>query len=422
MKRRLIILGACLVAVASLAANYGGGWLNVRSCQRTALVKEAEAADNNMTNDRYFYAPGTEAIGANEMRVTALGTGMPNARKSQAASCWLVELGNGDKFFFDLGSGSMHNFSALNIPYGDVTKVFISHLHNDHFGDFGAYWMGGWVAGRLVGIDIWGPSGEIPELGTKYAIETWMKALNWDLTSRTGRLPAPGSEIRVHEFDYRGENKVIYEENGVRIRSFPAIHAIDGCVSFILEWNGLKFVFSGDTTPNKWMLKYGKDADILIHECFFTIGDLQEKFGWSLAAAVNVNLFVHTAPPAFAKILAEVKPRMGVAYHFFNDFDTGPAVMEEVRKVYEGPVTFAKDMMVWNITPEKIRVREVVAPHDCWPAKETKGGDPNKAPRGKLTHMSDYVKSGAQFFPGIISPEDACKKWPGIQIPGVECK
>jgi len=27
---------------------------------------------------------------------------------------------------------------------------------------------------------------------------------------------------------------------------------LDGPVSFIVEWNGLKFVFGGDTYPSKW--------------------------------------------------------------------------------------------------------------------------------------------------------------------------
>ena len=35
----------------------------------------------------------------------------------------------------------------------------------------------------------------------------------------------------------------------------PAIHAIDGAVSYALEWNGLKFVFGSDTFPNKWFCK-----------------------------------------------------------------------------------------------------------------------------------------------------------------------
>ena len=81
----------------------------------------------------------------------------------------------------------------------------------------------------------------------------------------------------VTEFDYRGENAVIYEENDVTIRSFPAIHGIDGSVSFALEWNDLKFVFGSDTYPNKWFQDHAKDADLAIHECFIAVPDLVKK-------------------------------------------------------------------------------------------------------------------------------------------------
>ena len=37
---------------------------------------------------RLRYYPGTEAIGSEEMRLVALGTGMLLARRSQAATCW----------------------------------------------------------------------------------------------------------------------------------------------------------------------------------------------------------------------------------------------------------------------------------------------------------------------------------------------
>ena len=56
---------------------------------------------------RGHYFPKTEHLGENEMRITALGTGMPNQRPSQASAAWLIELGNGDTFFFDLGTGCM---------------------------------------------------------------------------------------------------------------------------------------------------------------------------------------------------------------------------------------------------------------------------------------------------------------------------
>ena len=83
-----------------------------------------------------------------EMRLIACGTGMPTARPKQAASCWLLELGNGDKFIFDVGTGSGERIAALQIPYNYLDKVFLSHLHTDHFGDLDALFVGGALAGR----------------------------------------------------------------------------------------------------------------------------------------------------------------------------------------------------------------------------------------------------------------------------------
>ena len=55
-------------------------------------------------------------MGSDEIRVIACGTGMPTARRAEAAAAWVVELGNGDKFIVDIGSGSMTNIQSLMIP------------------------------------------------------------------------------------------------------------------------------------------------------------------------------------------------------------------------------------------------------------------------------------------------------------------
>ena len=93
--------------------------------------------------DRYVYYPGTEELAKDEIRLFACGTGLPAARRSQAATCWLVETGNGDKFLFDIGTGSMVNVAALMIPYDFLNKVFLTHLHTDHWGDLSTLWAGG---------------------------------------------------------------------------------------------------------------------------------------------------------------------------------------------------------------------------------------------------------------------------------------
>ena len=329
---------------------------------RGGIVKDP----NGTAPDRYVYYPGTEELGENEIRLIALGTGMPAARRSQAATCWLVELGNGDKFLFDLGTGANANMAALMIPFDFLTKVFLSHLHTDHWGDLPGLWAGGWTAGRTVPLEIYGPSGASPEMGTKYAVEHFLKAYNWDNMTRLANLPSQPGKINVHEFDYRKENQVIYDENGVQIKTWPAIHAGDGSVSMALYWKGIKIVIGGDTKPNKWYIKYAKDADLAIHEAFLTPEQLVQMYGQSPQSALGVGTVVHTPPQAFGKVMSTIKPRHAVAYHFLNDPDTRDQVLEYIRETYDGPLTLAEDNLVWNITKEKITLRSIVSTEAAW--------------------------------------------------------
>ena len=102
------------------------------------------------------------------------------------------------------------------------------------------------------------------------------------------------------------------QENGVTIRSWPAIHSLDGSVSYSLQWNGLKYVFGGDTYPNKWYIDYARDADVASHECFLPPKALAAYFGWDLGQATYVSTRIHTEPQAFGKVMSAVKPRLAV--------------------------------------------------------------------------------------------------------------
>jgi ribonuclease Z len=325
---------------------------------------------------REAYFPNSESLAPDEMRVIACGTGMPTTRAAQAAACFLVELGNGDKFLFDIGSGSAERISSLQIPYDYLDKVFIGHLHGDHFGAIGELFIGGALMGRVVPLRIWGPSGQVPELGTKYSIEAMERMYTWDLAGRAGNVDFRGYRTEVHEFDYKGVNQVVYQDNGVTIRSFPAIHSIDGAVSYSLEWNGLKFVFGSDTYPNKWFVEYAKGADLAIHECFIAVPDLVNKMRFTPESALLVGTQVHTAPEAFGKVMSAVQPRMAVAYHFSKDFDTTGAVYGRIRKTYDGPLDLAEDFMVWNVTKDEITTRMAVVEEATWAPPGTQPAKP----------------------------------------------
>jgi ribonuclease Z len=389
-------------AVIALVVAIVGGYLWGRSdgqagrvapLTETALAKKAEL-------DVYY--PATEPVGKDEMRIVALGTGMPSARPKQAAACWLVELGNGEKFLFDIGAGCHERLAAQKIPYDLIDKVFFGHLHVDHMGDLPSFWLGGTTMNRLTPLRIWGPSGATPEYGTKHAMDLMEQMYVWDVGTRGGVIDFRGGQLDVTEFPFDAVNEVIYEEKGVTIRSIPAVHGLDGAVSFILEWNGLKFAYSSDTIPNKWWIEHTKGADISIHECFLPPVLLVTKQGFAPLEALNVGTQGHTSPEQFGKVMSMTEPRLAVGYHFYNDFDTQPEVMRRVRKTYDGPLALALDYMVFNVTQDEIRVRMSAVDEEIWPSPPMKKKNPPDT--SKAIPFSDFTKSGVVALPEVVQP------------------
>jgi ribonuclease Z len=392
------VTAAALVAIVALRTP--GSAADARATSSTAAAVQDSPNPTAALNSRDVYYPGSEALAPDEMRIIACGTGMPNARPKQAAACWIVELGNGDKFIFDIGLGSAERIAAMKIPYDYLDKVFLGHLHADHIGDLDALWIGGVISNRQRKLRVWGPSGADSTLGTAYMIDRMKEMYAWDMASRQGNVNTRGLEIEVNQFDFRAVNAVVYQENGVTIRTIPAIHAVDGSVSFILTWNGLKFAFSSDTYPNKWWMEHTKDSDLAIHECFAPPSIMVNKQSFAVLDALNVATQVHTSPAMFGKVMSTIQPRMAVGYHVFNDFDTQPQIIEEVRSTYDGPFELAVDYMVFNVTKDSIRVRMAAVDEDIWPLPSvTEKLAANPADR---IGFSDFVTSGRVVFEDVI--------------------
>ena len=353
--------------------------------------------------DRYVYYPGTEELAKDEIRVIACGTGLPAARRSQAATCFLIEAGNGGKFLFDIGTGSMGNIAALMIPYQYLDKLFLSHLHTDHMGDILGLWAGGWTSGRPNALRVWGPSGATPEMGTKYAMEHFLKFVNWDKVTREYKItPIPG-QVETHEFDYKKADQVVYQENGVTIRSYPAIHAGDGPVSYKFEYAGLSVFFSGDTVPNKWFVKYGKGVDLAIHEAFQAPQQLVDYYNQPPQLAWRACCEFHTSPEAFGKVMSTIKPRHAVAFHFFNDEGTRYGIYDGIRSTYDGPLSMATDMMVWNITRDNITERMAESTDSAWSVPGTAKQPPPK--KAQPNPSTEYIEKG-RWLPAFKAQDE----------------
>jgi ribonuclease Z len=183
---------------------------------------------------------------------------------------------------------------------------------------------------------------------------------------------------------------------------FYSLISPHGSVSFRLYWNGLSFVFGGDSVPNKWFAKEAAAADLVVHECFFTAEQWVEISGFPYQQAYWETSKTHTPPEAFGKLMSMIKPRMAVAYHYWNHRDIEFEIFEGVRRTYDGPLAMSADLTVFNVTPDHIEVREVTFNHESWAQGTSAEWD--TAPRGEpaTSLMSKWLEEGK--LEGMVPP------------------
>ncbi len=386
---------------------------------RDAEVPPNYLVDKNSSFESLPQFPLGEALAPDEMRITFLGTScIP--RLSQECNSVFVEVGSGDQFVFDCGTGVMAKYNALGVPMSKLNKIFFTHLHGDHTSDLTHIYCFGPSGDRKSPLYIWGPCdsrftytdplgatrGEFSD-GTRAFCERFREMNRWHTesfsfgstsytnwtapTKDSWGLPQElmhvgtdpdndGYAIYPIELEYthsgvvEGDN-VAYNNptTGVKITHFPAVHTRRGSISYKLEWNGLSMVFSGDTKPNYTMAAKAGGTDVFIHEMVVPADVWAAKNsglkdgdpGWNEAYnyALQVQNSSHTPQGAFGYLLSQIKPppRLAVATHFQAADDTIASAMQSVRAHYPtGDVAFAADLMVLNVSQTGIRQRHAV--------------------------------------------------------------
>jgi ribonuclease Z len=312
--------------------------------------------------------PGAEPVGAEEIRVTVLGSGDPFVKKSQAAASLLIEVGNPEQdfFFFDLGSGALANFDGLGLPVTATTKVFLSHLHADHVGDMPTLLWSLAKGGRRDPVEVWGPAGEEDHLGTHAYAHHLEAAHAWDMKSLCGHPGQSGARAITTEVPY-DRPEVVYQRNGVTVTSFPVIHIHNGAVGYRLDYAGRSVVFSGDTRPCRYLVEACDGVDLLIHETFPTAEVFSQKSGAPLALAELIVNGAHTSPAAAGMVFEKAGARMSAMWHLAVDHQTVGPVFSEVRAHHDGPVVISQDLTVFDISADAVVARQRVTDPFAWP-------------------------------------------------------
>lgn len=313
---------------------------------------------------RNNYFPNSEKLGPDEMRISFMGSTPFPPRRDQAGTCIMVELGNGDSFFFDFGPGCLRNIIAMGHSQQLVQDIFITHLHVDHYHDLPYLLPFSAWSGRYVPLRVHGPSGRTPELGTQGMVDGMKQMLKWHLEAFDHFPIGDGYEVEVNEFDWKDENGICYDKNGVTVRHWRRSHAKDGATAYRLDWNGLSFVWTGDGRPDELTAKYAAGADVFVTECQTdTARIIQQKYGlppWLYNYTIDTH---HTPHYAAGYLMKQINPRVGMVTHIEYEEDLLNEVSAGIRAHWDGLFLYgAPDVMVVNVTKDAIWGRMAVLP------------------------------------------------------------
>jgi ribonuclease Z len=400
-------IGLAFPGLSLVDGSGDGGWIGSARAQTGAVVRPlSEGAPEAPkpgeptpgvspvapAGDRPVYFPNTEALAPDEVRVITCGSAGIAAGRGQSGSCWLVELGNGEKILIDVGYGAAVTLAGLGIAYDFLDKVFLTSLKSEAIADLAQLHIGGWISGRSRPLRLWGPTGAQPSKGTAVVADHLRNAMAADLDSNAGRLPGSGAVIEVHEFDYGKDGEVVYQGNGVVVRSWPAIDVIDGSVSYSVEWNGRKVAIGGPGLASKWYVRHAKGADLAVHRSAPAAETLIERLRMAPGDVRTLVTREVAAPAAFGKLMSEVRPRMAVAAGIVGGGDVAGPLETEIRTAYGGPLSLALGPMAWTITREAVRARALVAGD---------GGQAVPAPRPALIPQPPSAKDRREPSPWL---------------------
>jgi len=322
----------------------------------------------SVTNRNYF--PPNEPLAEGEMRVSFPGSTPWPPTLSQSGTSIMVELGTGEfmprRFFFDMGNGSVKNILGLGVLPMAINDIFISHLHVDHYHDL--IYMLPFTAtmGRFTPLRVTGPSGARPDLGTAYMVEKMREMLVWHIENFEHVPIGDGTQVDVTEFDWRDENGVCYDQDGVTVRHWPRSHVKDGASAYRLDWEAadLSFVWTGDGRPDEKTVEYSQDVDVFVTEGQVDLPAIMAmKWGTpEFMTEYTIDTY-HTPYYAAGKLFSEVNPRLGMITHTNYEEELMGESVAEVRAHWQGMFIFgAPDVMVVNVTKDSIWARKANIP------------------------------------------------------------
>ena len=257
------------------------------------------------------------------LHVYICGSGSPMADPDRAGACLGVIAGQ-QRMIFDVGSGSIRVLGRMGFPVGRTDKLFLTHLHSDHFDGLGELMVQSWVPNaRAVPLPMLGPPGtaELAEgFNLAYRIDSGYRTAHHgpEVANPAGYGLAP-QEIEIPE----GATSVeVLRDGDLVVTAIRVSHdPVKDAYGYRIDYKGRSIAISGDTAFDPAFAEASKGVDVMFHEALdvdmiATMGEAAQRNGAKPVAKVLADIpGYHTDPVDAARIAALAGARMLVYYH-----------------------------------------------------------------------------------------------------------
>jgi ribonuclease Z len=294
------------------------------------------------------------------MQIVFLGTSGSWPTPKRNVSAVAVKRGP-EIVLFDCGEGTQRQFMQSHLSFMQVSRVFLSHFHGDHFLGLPGMIQSMSMNGREAPLDVYGPRGVEQLVGDLLFLGHFTPGF----AVRAKELP-PGGQIDCGEYVVKGFEAVhtvpaltfVLEEKprpgkfstaraealGVpagplysRLQEGESVRVGDRTIRSedVLgpPRRGRKIVYTGDTMPHEDLVEVAHHADVLIHDATSDAA-LEEK----------ANRYGHSSSRQAAAVAKEAEVGLLVLTHLSPRYEDPTTVLEDARKVF-GNVRVAEDFM-----------------------------------------------------------------------------
>ncbi len=268
------------------------------------------------------------------MHILFLGTGGSWPSREYNVPAIAVKLGS-EILLFDCGEGTQRQFMQSKFSFMQVSKIFITHYHGDHFLGLSGLIQSMNLNDREDDLDIYGPPGTVNIISnllnigyfaagfkiiihdlkdssvqdfekysiTAFAVDHDVPTLGYSLTEP----PRPG-KFNLKKAEKLGIPKgPLYRQlqkgKNIKVRD----ETITPEMVMGTHRPGRKIVYSGDTRPCNAVINNARDADVLIHDACLdhSLAEKALRYGHSTAqqaaeiakaANVKVLFLIHHSP------------------------------------------------------------------------------------------------------------------------------